>query len=214
MNYSLREERYNTLSHAIGVIFSLVGGFFLIQKTIHSGNPWAIGSITVFILFMTLMFWSSTLYHFEKNESLKAERRKMDHAAIYTQIAGSYTPFTLVILRLDGAWGWSLFAIVWIAAIVGVTMSFLKLKNKSRMETVTYLAISWVVIVAFKPLIEQLGISHSMPVFYWLIAGGVFYTIGAIIYSLRKIEYTHAIWHLFVLGGGICHFVAIWNIKV
>ena len=214
MNYSIREERYNTLSHAIGVVFSLVGGFFLIQKTVLSGNPWAIVSITVFVLFMTLMFWSSTMYHFEKNESLKAERRKMDHAAIYTQIAGSYTPFTLVVLRLDGAWGWLLFAIVWIAAIVGVTMSFLKLKNKSRMETVAYLAISWVVIIAFKPLIEQLGLSHSMPVFYWLIAGGVFYTIGAIIYSLRKIEYMHAIWHLFVLGGGICHFVAIWNIKV
>lgn len=214
MSYSVKEEKANTFTHALGIVFALIVGFFLIQKAIVSGNNWAIVSDVVFIIFMTLMYTSSTLYHFEKNEKIKPLRRKFDHAAIYAQIAGSYTPFTLIVLRQNGAWGWSLFGVIWAAAALGILLSFLKLKNGSKFETICYVAMGWVVVIAFKPLIDSLTETDSMSVLYWLIGGGMFYTVGAILYSFKKIEYMHATWHLFVLGGSVCHFLAIWSIKI
>lgn len=212
--YSDKEEIANTYTHAIGIGLGLIAGFFMIQKAIISGNSWAIASDVIFIIFMITMYASSTFYHAEKNESIKPLRRKFDHAAIYAQIAGSYTPFTLVVLRQNGAWGWSLFGVIWAAAAAGILLSFLKLKNGSKLETVCYVAMGWVVIIAVEPLIEALRLTNSISVLYWLVGGGIFYTIGAILYSFKKIEYMHAIWHIFVLGGSICHFVAIWNIKI
>lgn len=214
MRYSRKEERYNTYSHAIGIGFGVIAGSFLIQKAISSHNSWAIFSDIVFVIFMTLMYLASTLYHAEKDLKIKAKRRKYDHAAIYTQIAGSYTPFTLVVLRLNGVWGWSLFGIIWAAAALGLTLSFMNLKKGSKLETICYVAMGWVVVVAFKPLIDSLGATNSMSVLYWLIGGGLFYTVGAILYRFKQIRYTHAIFHLFVLGGSICHFIAIWQIKI
>lgn len=212
--YSAKEERANIWTHAIGVVFGLIAGTFLIQKTIASHNSWAIISDVVFVIFMTAMYLSSTLYHAEKDEKRKYLRRKFDHATIYAQIAGSYTPFTLVVLRGNGAWGWSLFGVIWLAALLGIGLSFMNLKKGSKLETICYVAMGWVVIVAFKPLIDSLSVTYSMNVFWWLVGGGLFYTVGAILYSFKKIEYMHAIWHLFVLGGSICHFVAIWNIII
>jgi len=213
-DYSPREEKYNSYSHAIGIVFGIVAGIFLIQKAVNSQNVWAIVSESVFILFLTLMYVSSTLYHAEKNQQTRLFRRKFDHAAIYTQIAGSYTPFTLIVLRENGAWGWSLFGIIWAAAVLGVSLSFMNLKKGSKLETICYVAMGWVVVVAFKPLIDSLGATHSISVLYWLIGGGLFYTVGAILYRFKQIPYTHAIFHLFVLGGSICHFIAIWQIKI
>ena len=214
MRYSAREERANTYSHAIGIVFGLAAGALLIQKAIASHNPWAIVSDIVFIIFMTLMYLSSTLYHAEKDHKIKPLRRKFDHAAIYAQIAGSYTPFTLVVLRENGVWGWSLFGVIWTAAAVGILLSFMKLKNSSKLETICYVAMGWVVVIAFKPLIDALNASNSISVLYWLIGGGLFYTVGAVLYSFKKIQYMHAIWHLFVLGGSVCHVIAIWEIKI
>jgi len=212
--YSVREEKANTYSHAIGVVIAVIAGVLLIQKAVASHNVWAIGSEIVFSIFMATMFLSSTLYHAEKDEKIKPLRRKFDHAAIYAQIAGSYTPFTLIVLRENGAWGWTLFGVIWAAAAVGISLSFLKLKNGSKFETICYVAMGWVVVIAFKPLIDSLAATNSIYVLYWLIGGGFFYTVGAVLYSFKKIQYTHAIWHLFVLGGSICHIIAIWNIKV
>lgn len=211
--YTAREERANTLTHAIGIPFGFTALFFLMQKAIPTGNYWLICSFLTYGIFMTFSYFTSTFYHNEKNEKTKLTRRKFDHAAIYVHIAGSYTPFTLVVLREQGAWGWSLFGIIWIAAIAGVLLSFLNLKNSSKLETACYVAMGWVVVVAFKPLIDALSASGSMDVFWWLVAGGVFYTIGAVLYSLKKIEYMHAIWHLFVLGGSVCHFISIYKIN-
>ena len=212
--YSPNEEKANSYSHAIGVIFGFIAGFFLIQKAIFSGNNWAIISDIIFIIFMISMFLCSTLYHAEKEEIKKHSRRKFDHAAIYTQIAGSYTPFTLIVLREHGAWGWSLFGVIWFAAVLGVSLSFMNLKKGSKLETIAYVAMGWVVVFAFKPLIDSLSTTNSMEVFWWLVGGGVFYTVGAVLYQFKKIPYMHAIWHLFVLGGSVCHFVAIWEIKI
>ena len=210
--YSPREEKYNTISHAVGIIFGLLAGIVLLTVAIPTGNGWLIGSYTVFAVFMTMMFTTSTLYHAEKKETRKFILRKFDHAAIYCLIAGSYTPFTLVLLRNEGYWGWLLFAVVWTAAIAGVIFSFTNLQNAGKLETICYLAMSWVVIFAFKPLIHVLTAANSMQIFYWLIGGGVFYTLGTILYRMKKINYTHAVWHLFVLGGCICHAYAIWLI--
>lgn len=211
--YSLREENANTITHAIGIVFGLIAFYLLMQKAIPTGNLWLIFSYITYGLFMTFSYITSTLYHSDKNETRKLRRRKFDHAAIYVHIAGTYTPFTLVVLRNQGLWGWSLFAIIWIAAIAGVFMSFMHLKNASKLETACYVAMGWVVVIAFKPLIDVLSLSGSMNVFWWLVAGGLFYSVGAIIYMLKKIEYMHAIWHLFVLGGSVCHAYAIWCIN-
>jgi hemolysin III len=162
--YSDKEEKANTYSHLIGIVFGLMAGFFLIQKAILSGNNWAIVSDVVFIIFMTIMYISSTLYHAEKNENTKLFRRKFDHAAIYAQIAGSYTPFTLVVLRLNGAWGWLLFGVIWAAAALGILLSFMNLKKGSKLETICYVAMGWVVVIAFKPLVDSLSATGSMNV--------------------------------------------------
>jgi len=212
--YSAREERANTYTHAIGVAFAVVAGALLIHKAIVSHNAWAVVSDVVFAVFMTTMYLSSTLYHAEKDDKIKPLRRKFDHAAIYAQIAGSYTPFTLIVLRENGAWGWSLFGVIWAAAAVGILLSFMKLKNGSKLETICYVAMGWVVVVAFKPLIDSLTATNAISSLYWLIGGGLFYTVGAVLYSFKRIQYTHAIWHLFVLGGSVCHVIAIWKIKI
>jgi len=212
--YSAKEERANTKTHGFGILFGIIAGFFLIQKAATSTNYWALASFTIYAVFMTLSYVTSTLYHIDKNEIRKLTRRKFDHAAIYFHIAGTYTPFTLVVLRDQGAWGWSLFAIIWTAAFAGTLLSFTHLKNASKLETVCYVAMGWVVVIAFKPLMDVLSANNSMNVLWWLIAGGVFYTVGAILYSFKKIEFMHAIWHLFVLGGSVCHALAIWNIRI
>ena len=214
MGYSPNEEKANTITHAIGILFGVFAALILIPKAIESGNYWAIASYSIYVAFMTLSYITSTRYHIDKNESRKVVRRKFDHAAIYVHIAGTYTPFTLVVLRQKESWGWSLFGIIWTAAIAGVILSFLKLKNASKLETACYVAMGWVVVVAFKPLFDVLSINNSITSLYWLIGGGLFYTFGAVVYTFKKIEYMHAIWHLFVLGGSICHMMAIWNIKI
>jgi len=214
VRYSVNEEKANTYTHAIGILFGVIAGFVLIQKAIATQNNWAIASYAIYAIFMTLSYLTSTLYHIDTIENRKATRRKFDHAAIYAHIAGTYTPFTLVVLREENGWGWSLFAIIWTAAAAGIILSFLKLKNASKLETACYVAMGWVVVIAFKPLMEVLSINNSMPALYWLIGGGLFYTVGAVLYSFKKIEYMHAVWHLFVLGGSVCHALAIWNIKI
>ena len=210
--YTPLEGKYNTLTHAVGIIFGLIAGAQLITAAIQTGNHWLTASYVVFSVFMTLMFTTSTLYHAEKREERKFLLRKFDHAAIYSLIAGSYTPFTLVLLRNESYWGWLLFAVVWLAAIAGVIFSFTNLQNAGKLETICYLAMSWVVAFAFKPLIHVLKASGSMEILYWLIGGGLFYTLGTVLYTMKKVKYTHAIWHLFVLGGCICHAWSIWLI--
>ncbi len=207
--YTAREEKANTLTHAIGIPFGICVFIFLLNQNLPSGNYWLIASTLAYALFMTASYVTSTFYHYEKNEDRKKLLRKFDHAAIYLHIAGSYTPFTLVVLRNEGYWGWTLFAIIWLAAIAGVILSFTNLKNASKLETACYVAMGWVVVIAFKPLIDVLSASGSMDIFWWLVAGGLSYTLGAVIYLLKKIEFMHAVWHLFVLGGSVCHAIAI-----
>lgn len=214
MLYSPKEEKFNTYTHAPGILFGVIAGIVLVSKAIEAGNGIAAISFGVFGLFMMMMFTTSTLYHAEKNEQRKFQRRKWDHAAIYLQIAGSYTPYTLIVLRNDDAWGWTLFGVIWTAGLLGFLLSFLNLKKGSRLETIAYIAMGWVVVIAFKPLIDTFQATGSMNVLYWLIGGGLFYTVGAVLYQFKKIPYMHGIWHLFVLAGCLCHVIAAYDIHL
>lgn len=207
---SYTEELVNVLSHGAGMLFGVIVFCLLWHKAVHTGDPWVIGSFTVYVLSMTFSYVTSTFYHASTNARQKRILRRYDHAAIYLHIAGTYTPFTLVALRDEGFWGWSLFVVVWIAAVVGVWLSFRKMKKKSPLKTICYLLMGWVVVIAFKPLIAVFQRTDNMIVLYWLIAGGLFYSLGTVFFSLDKYRFMHCIWHFFVLGGTVCHFMAVY----
>lgn len=204
------EEVANVLTHGAGMTFGIVAIIILLVASVRSGNPWAVGSSLVYALSMTSSYVTSTFYHASANARHKRLLRRLDHSAIYLHIAGTYTPFTLVALRQEGYWGWALFAIVWIAAVIGIALSFRKMRKTDHLKTICYLAMGWVVIIAFKPLLDVCRQTDSMDVLNWLIAGGVFYTVGCIFYALDKYKYMHPIWHFFVLGGSVCHFISIY----
>jgi hemolysin III len=152
---------------------------------------------------------ASTVYHACPAHSKWKERlRKWDHAAIYWHIAGSYSPITLVALREQGYWGWTLFGFVWLCAIVGTIMSFRKLQEHSNLETICYVLMGLVVLVAFKPLMDAVS-PHAVG---WIIGEGACYITGALFYSLNKRPYMHSVFHFFVLGGSVCHILAVWDI--
>lgn len=210
--YSQREESANTLSHALGIILGIIAGYILLSRAIAHHDGWMIGSTLVYIVGMLSSYITSTLYHGCKNERRKRQLQKFDHAAIYLHIAGTYTPFTLVTLREEGLWGWALFGFVWLAAIIGVIVSFRKSGKHSNIETICYIVMGCSIFVAFKPLTETLSRTGEISVLYWLIAGGLSYVIGALFYSLAKKKYMHTVFHFFVLGGSISHIIAIYTI--
>ena len=152
---------------------------------------------------------ASTIYHSMKHHSKWKERlRKWDHAAIYWHIAGSYSPLTLIALRSQGYWGWSLFVFVWTCAIAGTITSFIHLKEHSNLETFCFVGMGLSVLVAFKPLMDCV----SEAAIIWLIAEGVAYITGAVFYSLNKKKYMHSVFHFFVLAGSVCHIIAVWDV--
>lgn len=208
------EEQANTWTHGIGLAGGLIACAFLLAAALRNGNGWLIASTGVYSFCLLASYLSSTCYHATENPSRKQTFRKFDHSAIYLFIAGSYTPFTLVTLRNTGAWGWTLFAVVWLTAACGVYLSFRKLKKTNHLKTACYLAMGWVIVIAFKPLWQTLQLSGSPDVLFWLVAGGMFYTIGSIFFFLDKYPYMHPLWHLFVMGGSACHFWAIYRVAV
>lgn len=210
--YTLGEEVANSVSHGIGIIFGVIAGVFLMNKAIISGDPWAIGSVPLYLFGMLSSYFTSTLYHSRKDGKTKELLRKFDHGAIYLHIAGTYSPITLVVLRNVGYWGWGLFIFVWLCAIVGLFLSFIKLKEHSNLETACFVAMGASILIAFKPLADVLSPLHEISSIYWIIAGGVSYIIGALFYSCRKVRYMHFVFHVFCLGGSICHAIAIYTI--
>lgn len=206
------EEVANVLTHGAGIFFGLFACVLLMRKALPTADGWVIGSFATYGVCMTLSYVTSAFYHASFRARRKRLLRRFDHSAIYLHIAGTYTPFTLVALRHEGYWGWSLFSIVWIAAAAGIWFSFRRMKKTDHLKTACYLAMSWVVAVAFKPLLDVLGQTDRMDVFYWLIGGGVFYTAGTVFFYFDRYKYMHPIWHLFVLGGSVCHFLAIYKL--
>lgn len=198
-----REELASALTHGLGAVASAVGGAILITFAALGGDVWQLLSATVFSATLVLLYTSSTLYHAFRRQVTRTRLRIVDHCAIYLLIAGTYTPFTLVTLR--GAWGWSLFGVVWALAVGGVVFKLFCTGRLKRLSTGIYLGMGWLVIVAVHPFLEALTTGTLL----WLLAGGLAYTVGTAFYHSRRIPFAHAVWHLFVLAGSTCHFVAV-----
>jgi hemolysin III len=201
--YSPREEFLNVLTHGLGTVLAGVGGFILVLWAAASSDLWLVGSVMVFAVSLVLLYGASTLYHSVRDTRLKARLKVLDHASIYVLIAGTYTPFTLGPLR--GAWGWSLFGVIWALAVAGVIFKLFYTGRFNRISTLLYVAMGWLVLVAVVPMKEQL----TWITLAWLVAGGISYTVGTVFYLSKRIPYSHAIWHLFVLGGSTCHAISI-----
>ena len=196
-------ERFNSISHAVGAAMAAGCGVLLIVIAARSGDPWKISSVSVYAASLLFLYVTSTLYHSARGAA-KDVLRKIDHCAIYLLIAGTYTPFTLVTLR--GAWGWSMFGTVWGLALFGIAQEIWYAKGARILSLVIYVLMGWLAVIAVKPLMVALG-SHG---FAWLAAGGLFYTVGIAFYATdKKVRHGHGIWHLFVLGGSVCHYVAV-----
>lgn len=201
--YEPREERFNIWSHFIGFLLSIVALVVLVVKSSLVGNVWHIVSYSIYGASMMLLYLASTLYHSAKTPKIRARLNVFDHAAIYVLIAGTYTPYTLV--TLNGVAGWVLFGLTWGVAILGIVFKLFYTGKYDKLSTIMYVLMGWMAIFAIKPLFENL----SVPGLIWLGLGGIFYTVGAFIYSREKIAYNHAIFHIFVLLGSISHFVSI-----
>ncbi len=201
--HEFREELWNAVTHGLGAILSVAGGAVLITLAALKGTHWQLISAIVFTMALMLLYTASTLYHSIPHTSAKQKLKVFDHCAIYILIAGSYTPFTLIGLREHG--GWWLFGIIWILAVAGVIFKLFYTGRFELISTLIYIGMGWLVVFAIKPMLEHI----DMTTLIWLFVGGFFYTLGTIFYMSKKIRYTHAIWHVFVMLGSASHFVAI-----
>ncbi|GHA77780.1 hemolysin III [Lysobacter bugurensis] len=193
----------NALTHGVAAVAALVGGSVLITRAAMHGDPWQLTGAVVFGACLLLLYLASTLYHAAKQPATKARMKVLDHCAIYLLIAGTYTPFTLVALR--GPWGWGLFAAVWTLAIAGVVFKLFFTGRFRLLSTALYVAMGWIVLIALRPLLAAV----DNWTFGWLLAGGVLYTLGTVFYHRPSLPYSHAVWHLFVVGGSVCHYIAV-----
>ena len=196
-------ERFNSISHLVGAALALAGLVILVVFASLKNDPWKIVSFSIYGVSLFLLYTLSTLYHSLRGPA-KPVFQKLDHAAIYLLIAGSYTPFTLITLR--GVWGWSLFGVVWGLAIVGIVIDGPQRHGPRVFQMIIYLLMGWLIISAMYPLLQNLPINGVT----WLVIGGLCYTGGIVFYALdKKLDVAHGIWHLFVLAGSVCHYLAI-----
>ncbi len=201
--YSLAEEIVHAITHGVGVLLSIAGLAVLVAYASLNGNGWHIVSSSIYGATLILMYTASTLYHSIPSPRAKPVLRQLDHAAIYLLIAGTYTPFLLVNLRLDG--GWILFAVIWALALFGVVFEMTGYRPFKRASLWLYLGMGWLVVVAVKPLLQQVSVGGLV----LLLLGGLAYTAGALFYVRKGMKYHHVIWHLFVLAGSILHYFAV-----
>lgn len=200
-SYPIAEERINVVSHAMGLLFSVAA---LVLLVLRANGAMQTVSVAVFASSMIALYAASTIYHSADSAVFRAWMRTVDHAMIYVLIAGTYTPFTLVVLQ--GALGWSLFGLTWAMAATGIVLKLFHTGRYDRLSTAMYVFMGWIIIFAIKPLIASLSAEGLI----WLFAGGIAYTVGALFYSLRAVPYGHAIFHVFVIAGSTCHFVSVY----
>lgn len=203
--YKKTEEILNVVSHGIGAILSIVALVLLIFKGIEMDSTKALLSMLVYGISLVILYFSSTLYHAVQSPKWRNPLNVWDHISIYLLIAGSYTPFTL--LGLGGIWGWSIFTIVWVFALIGIIIKIFFFGKYKTLSAISYVVMGWIAVVAIKSIFINLGTTGSILLF----AGGVSYTIGAVIFMLdNKIPYNHAIFHFLVLGGSVLHFISVY----
>ena len=203
--YSLGEEIANSIVSGIGTALAIVGLVILIIAAVQRGDAWHVTSVSIFGSTLILSHLASTLYHSIAPPRAKRVLQIIDHLAIYLLIAGTYTPFALVNLR--GPWGWSVFAAIWVLALLGLLIKLTPLDRVRGLSTGFYVAMGWVVVVAIKPMLEHVEAGGL----WLLLAGGLCYTGGVVFYAWRKLKYGHAIWHVFVLAGSAFHYFAVLN---
>lgn len=201
--YSASEELANALTHGIAAAAALGAGAVLITLSALWGDVWKLSGAIVYVATLFVMYLASTVYHSIPQPKLKARFKVLDHCAIYLLIAGTYTPFMLVGLR--GPWGWSLLTVIWSLAAAGIAFKLFFTGRFKLISTLIYIAMGWLIVVAIKPMMNSL----STFTLQWLLAGGLFYTLGTVFYMAKKIPYSHSIWHGFVIAGSACHFVAV-----
>ena len=200
---SVAEEVANSVSHGVSLLAAVAVSPVLVVSAVQRDSSAQIVGASVFAFTMVLLYLTSTLYHMLARNKAKRVLRILDHSAVFLLIAGTYTPFTLGVLR--GTWGWTLFGLVWGIAVLGVVLKSFGGVRYQRLSTILYLAMGWLMIIAVKPL------WLNMPSWglFWLAAGGVAYTAGVGFYAAKRIRYAHFIWHLFVIAGTVCHFIAV-----
>lgn len=207
-SHSPREDFASALTHGLGALAALAAGVVLVVLAARRGDGWQLGAAIVFGVCLLLLYVASTLYHTAADPVAKARLKIFDHCAIYLLIAGTYTPFTLIGLR--GTLGWTLFIAIWALALAGVVFKLRLLIKASTgrfklLSTLIYVAMGWLVVLAIKPVMAAL----DSWTFGWLLAGGVAYTLGTVFYHRPSLRYSHAIWHVFVIAGSSCHYVAV-----
>jgi len=201
--YSLGEEIAHAATHGVGALLSIAGLISLVVAAALRGSAWHVTGAAVFGVTLVLLFTASTLYHAISHRRAKRVFQRLDHAAIFLLIAGTYTPFTLVNLR--GAWGWTLLGLVWGLAILGIVLQTAAPQRARRLSLALYLVMGWMVVIAAEPLVQSIhpdGLAL-------LVLGGVVYTLGVVFYAWQRLPYNHAIWHVFVLAGSACHFSCV-----
>jgi hemolysin III len=202
-SYLTLDELANTLTHGIGLLLSIAGFVVLLVFAILHGTARHVIACSIYGTTLICLYAASTLYHAEFSPRVKRALKIFDHSAIYLLIAGTYTPFLL--LNLRGAWGWSLFGVIWGLAFAGIIFKFWFVDHFPFLSTAIYLAMGWLVIIAAKPILAHVRGATLL----WLLAGGLLYSSGVIFYAWKRLPYNHAVWHLFVMAGSACHYVAI-----
>jgi hemolysin III len=200
---SLGEEIANSVTHGVGLLLSVAALALLVVTAAGTGDPWRVTAASVYGATLVLLYAASTLYHALPGRRVKAVFQRLDHAAIYLLIAGTYTPFVLGPLR--GGWGWSLFGVVWALAVLGIVLKSVFGIRLAVLSTVVYIVMGWLVVIASGPLAARVPAGGL----HWLLAGGVLYTLGVVFFAWERARYSHAVWHLFVLAGSGAHFWAV-----
>jgi len=201
--YSFLEEIFNSITHGIGALVSIAALVLLVVFSSIYGSLSHIISCAIFGSTLVLLYTASTLYHSFQKPKLKHLFKIFDHSCIYVLIAGTYTPFMLVTIR--GVLGWSMFALVWSLTVIGVLFKVFFVHRFNIISTIAYILMGWIIIIAIKPLFQTLPEGGLV----WLICGGLAYTLGTVFYAWKRLPFNHAIWHLFVLTGSVCHFCAV-----
>lgn len=202
--YSQLEEAINIATHGLAFLMAIPALVFLVIKAVNYGNVLHVVSFSIYGTSMILLYLASTVYHSAKEIKHRRRMKVFDHAAIYLLIAGTYTPFTLV--TLNGKIGWIMFGIAWGLALIGIILKLFFTGKFTIASTLAYVVMGWIIVFAFNPLKQQLAEAGM----FWLIAGGVSYTVGAVLYAIPKLKFNHAIFHVFVVLGSVCHFISVY----
>lgn len=202
-HYSKNEEVLNVITHGLGFLLSVAALVILVVFASIRGNAWHIVSFSIYGASLATLYLASTLFHMTRKQKLRNKLNIFDHAAIYFLIAGTYTPFLLVTIR--GPWGWSLFGVIWGLAILGIVLKFFFIGRYDILSALIYVIMGWLIIVAIEPMNSNLPPAAM----WWLLGGGLAYTIGMIFYLLNKLPFNHAIFHIWVLMGSFAHFFTV-----